>query len=115
LVLAVGAVLFAAPAHTAGLWPWPLTPLTAQAVAAWLLGLGVVLAGVLYENDWLRIRPATAAYMTLGLLQFVALARYHHALRWSRPAAWIYVAILATVLGAGVYGWLEATCRAGTS
>ncbi|MCP6390534.1 hypothetical protein NL487_26805, partial [Klebsiella pneumoniae] len=37
VMLVVGAALFLAPASAAALWPWPLTPLTARTVAAWLL------------------------------------------------------------------------------
>jgi hypothetical protein len=73
VTLTVGVMLFAAPAWAAGWWPWALTPLTARAMASWLLGLGVVLATAFFENDWARIRAATAAYAVLGILQLVAL------------------------------------------
>src|SRR6202035_1490257 len=41
----VGVALYVAP-HAAAhdVWPWPLTPLTARAVAAWLVGAGIILA-----------------------------------------------------------------------
>src|SRR5262249_37494334 len=35
------AALFTAPGQAAPLWPWKLTPLLAQATAAWLISMGV--------------------------------------------------------------------------
>ena len=80
VLLVVGLWLFVAPSSV-GWWPWTLTPLVAQAMAAWLLGLGVVLATATRENDLERIRIATASYVVLGVLQLVAAARYASDLR----------------------------------
>lgn len=104
----VGIWLFvAAPAGNTAAWPWTLTPLTARAVAAWLIGLGLVLADAVVESAWERIRSALAAYVALGVLEFAALARYPHApgLDWGAPKTWVYIAFLATVLFIGAYGW----------
>src|SRR5207244_13401937 len=35
----------------AHLWPWRLTPLTARAIASWLIGLGIVLVWAILERD----------------------------------------------------------------
>lgn len=99
--LAVGAVLFVAPERTATLWPWLLTPLTARAVAGWLLGIGVAAAHVLRENDVARARPAFYAYVALGVLQLVALARYSSDVEWGSPSAWVFVTIIASMLVTG--------------
>ena len=104
VTLPVGVMLFAAPAWAARWWPWALTPLTARAMASWLLGLGVVLATAFFENDWVRIRAATAAYAVLGVLELLALARYGDQLSWARPAAWAFLAFVVSVLFAGAYG-----------
>lgn len=106
LFVGVGAVLFAAPERTAGLWPWTLTSLTARAVGAWVIGLGLVVAQASWENAWERIRIATVAYVVLGTLQLVALARYGDQVEWGRPVAWVYVVLLASMLLLGVYGWV---------
>jgi hypothetical protein len=86
-------------------WPWSLTPLTARAMAAWLLGLGVVLAQAVFENAWERIQLAAGSYVILGVLQLVAIARYSDALDWDAAAAWVYVGFLATVVAVGWLGW----------
>jgi len=108
VVLAVGVALFVAPDQTSGLWPWTLTPLTSRAVAAWLVGLGLVLAQAARENAWERVGVACASYAVLGVLELVAVARYPHAkgLDWSSPKAWVYLAYLVTVLAAGAFGWV---------
>jgi len=106
--LAVGASLFARPGTAAHLWPWPLTPLTARAVASWLIGLGIVLVWAILERDWRRLEPATLAYLVLGVVQFVAIARYPHTIDWGRPAAWIYVVTVGAVLASGVIGTVAA-------
>jgi hypothetical protein len=107
VVVVVGVALFVSPSGAGGQWPWALTPLTARAIAAWLIGLGLVLAEAVYENAWERIRVATGSYVVLAALQFVVLARYPHGkgLDWGAAGSWIYLAFLATVLGIGAYGW----------
>lgn len=37
LLFGLGAALYLVPSVQSVLWPWPLTPLTARAVAAWLV------------------------------------------------------------------------------
>jgi hypothetical protein len=102
VTLVVGAMLLLAPAWSGTWWPWPLTPLTARAMASWLIGLGIVLATVVWENDWLRIRPLAIGYVALGVLELAALARFGSDVGWGEAGAWVYVAFLATaiVLGA---------------
>jgi hypothetical protein len=111
VVLAFGAALFAAPDFAARWWPWKLTPLTARAISAWLLGLGIVVATATWERDWRRIRPATVSYMALGVLQVVALIRYPSFIDWGGTRAWVYVAFLVSILLAGAYGLLAARAR----
>ena len=40
-LIVYGAVMFVRPSAVASSWPWHLTTLTAQAVAAWLVGMGI--------------------------------------------------------------------------
>jgi hypothetical protein len=106
VLLAVGFALFVAPSATMSLWPWMLTPLTARAIGAWLLSLGLAAAHANAENDWERVGVATHTYVVLGILEFVALMRYPSSVDWAQPAAAIYVLFLASVLLVGIYGWV---------
>ncbi|MEA2509042.1 MAG: hypothetical protein QOG21_1124 [Actinomycetota bacterium] len=107
VTIGVGAALFIAPAHTSSVWPWVLTPLTARAVASWLLGLGFVLVWAVREHDWIRLRPATISYIVLCILELIALARYRSSLE-SGPGTWIYIAFVISVGLLGLYGVVAA-------
>src|SRR5438093_748847 len=102
---AVGVGLFLAPDVVKQIWPWSLTPLTARAIGAWLIGIGFAAFHASRENDFLRIRPLGGGYIAFAILQFVAIARYSGAVNWGSPAAWVYVAFLASVLPVGLFGW----------
>ena len=93
----VGVALFAAPVAAAPLWPWTLTPMMAQAVGAWLIGLGVAAGQMLAERDARRVRPAAAGSVLLAVLLAVALARYPHQFHWESASAITYLTILATM------------------
>lgn len=97
----VGVGLFVAPTAVATLWPWPLTPLTARMVGAWLVGFAVAAYGGLRENDLARSRPAVAAYTALGVLQLVTLARFAGDVDRGSAAVWVYAAFLVSVAAVG--------------
>ena len=103
-LLGFGIALFAAPQQAAPLWPWKLTPLVAQATAAWLISLGVAAAHALFERDARRLRPAAAGYLLLAGLQAIALARYPHRFDWHSASGIAYLIFLATVLLTGAVG-----------
>lgn len=106
-MLILGVAMLAYPVRAGRLWPWALTPLTARAVAAWLVILAVVAVQVSLEDDWRRLRPQFAAYVVLAVLQLIALARYPDEMRWASPSAWIYLAAVAATLTLGAYGCLR--------
>jgi hypothetical protein len=103
-MLLIGIPLFIVPAAVAPLWPWALTPLTARAVSAWLVGIGLILAHAVWENDWGRIRGGALAYAVYNLMQIIALVRYSNQIIFG-ASFWVYVAILISGLGLGLYGW----------
>ena len=105
-MLAVGLGLFLAPDFVKQIWPWGLTPLTARAIGAWLIGIGFAAFHASRENDFLRIRPLAGGYIAFSVLQFTAVARYAGDVKWSAPAAWVYLAFLGSILPVGLYAWL---------
>src|SRR5438093_10979309 len=115
-MLVVGLGLFLAPDIVKPVWPWGLTPLTSRAIGAWLIGIGFAAFHASRENDFLRIRPLAGGYVAFAIFQFVAIVRFSGDVNWNVPAAWVYVAFLASVLPVGLFGWfghrtIGARCR----
>jgi hypothetical protein len=99
----VGAALLLAPGRAADGWPWPLTDLTARAVGAWLVGLGIAAGHARLLDDVESIQPLAITGVAFGGLQLLALLRHGDALDWGGAAAYAYVLTLAVV--AAVSGW----------
>jgi len=108
-LIAYGAVMFARPSAVARSWPWELTTLTAQAVGAWLVGIGLASVHGMWEADWERIEPLMASTFALGVLETYSLVRFRDDVDWNRAGGWIYLVVLLVVGGLGAYGWFAAT------
>ena len=80
-----------------------LTPLTARAVAAWLMafGLGGLLA--VREGDLARLDVSATAYALLAALEIVVLIRYAEVVRWTAPATWVYLGLFVLIMVCGAY------------
>jgi hypothetical protein len=109
IMLFLGVGLLVAPQQFAVLWPWMLTPLTGRAVGAWLLGLGIGVAQVIREGDYIRARPVAISAVVFALLEFTALARYPGDMSWGDARGWFYLAFLVSMLLFGAYGWRAAS------
>lgn len=107
IMLLIGIPLFIVPSVISPLWPWALTPLTARAVASWLVGIGAILGHALWENEWNRIRGGALAYAVYSLMQIIALFRFPDQIIFG-VSFWIYVVILVSGVGLGGYGWVTA-------
>ena len=107
LLLAVGSALFGVPAVATDLWPWPLTPLTARVVAAWLLAFGLCAILAWRSRDLARLDVAAWAYGLLAVLELVVIIRYTGTVRWSTPAIWVYLALAASILVTSAYALLR--------
>jgi hypothetical protein len=117
--IGVGVAMFVTPAQTAEIfWSWPLTALTARAVGAWLVGVGVAAGHVAWEGDWQRARAASIAFVLFGLLQFGVLARFGLGgaaayegplIDWGNWRIWAYVFFVGLLLVAGISGWWAAS------
>ena len=57
VLLVAGVAMLVAPESAADLWSWPLTPLTARAVGAWLVGLGWAAAHAWLIDDVDSVQP----------------------------------------------------------
>lgn len=102
--VASGAALLLFAMRADALWPWALTPIGARAIGCWVFAFGVVSALAARDADWRGVRSVAAAYAALALLQASVLARFGDEVGWSRPAAWVYVAVLASLAGVAVAG-----------
>jgi hypothetical protein len=91
-VLGLGLAFF--PGTFDDLWPWKLTPLTAGAVAAWLMTIAVGCWWSLREADWGRVRVAFPALIAFPLLALIGLARFSEAVDFDDPAAGVYLGAL---------------------
>ena len=105
ILLGVGTALFLAPQIANVVWPWKLTALTARAVAAWLIGLGIGAGQAVYENDFARLRVAMISYTLFGLLELLTLFRYWVSIDWTTIQSWLYVGFLVSVLVVGTSVW----------
>jgi hypothetical protein len=102
VMLPMGALLLIAPDESKGIWPWALTPLTARAVGAWLIGLGIASAHAAREADAVRVQPLTAASIALVVLQAIALIRYGDEMDWASVGGIVYLAVLAVIAATGL-------------
>jgi hypothetical protein len=66
LMLVWGVLLFAQPSHAGDSWAWPLAPLAAEAIAAWLLGIGGSAAYISLRGDRADMPGAALSYIVLG-------------------------------------------------
>ena len=73
---AIGVLLVAEWGSLLAAWPWPLTPLTADLIGAWLVTASATLLWLaLRERDAARARPAAVGGAVFALLALGAAAR----------------------------------------
>lgn len=107
-LLVGGVTLLIDPGTSSWMWPWPLNSVTSQAFGAWMIGFSIALGQMAWEADWRRVRPATLGVGTLGILQLIAVIRYSDDLDWAAVQTWVYLAVLASFVVLGIYGWRAA-------
>jgi hypothetical protein len=89
-------------------WPWPLTPLSAMVIGAWLVAFGVATVLVIREGDLGRLAVPAATYAVFGALELVSLAAHADDVTGSAAGVLGYVAVLVTIALTGGYGWRAA-------
>lgn len=100
-----GVGLFLSPSGFDGAWPWPLTPLTARAIAAFMVGFAIAAAIAVHGNALSRIRGAALTYAVLGALELLGAALHSSDFR-DGVALPLFAAFFATVLAVGLAGSL---------
>lgn len=105
LMVIVGLSLLITPVSMDGVWPWEVTALSGRALSAWMISIGVAGLVVVGENDIGRTRPAAITFAVAGALWLLALIRGSDAMRWERPSAWVYLAVVLAALATGLWGW----------
>jgi hypothetical protein len=99
-----GTLLLLATSTAAEWWPWPLTPLTARAVGAWLVGMAALAVQIVAERSVERVDVALGAWALFGVLQLLALARYSDVPDWNAAGAVAYIGFCVTSVVVGAYG-----------
>jgi hypothetical protein len=102
---AIGVAMFAEPSTADDLWPWMLTPLTARAVSAFLIGFAAAAAYAAVENRLERFAGAAYAYTALGALELLAAAIFADDFDGGTRTV-LYVGFAVTVLAVGAAGSL---------
>jgi hypothetical protein len=103
IMLAWGIGLFVAPTLFASSWPWKLTPLTSQAIGAWLIGIGVFAAHSVVENEYGRVQVGMISYLAFALLEIITLLRYPGSLSWLSWSTWLYAVLIISIFITGAY------------
>ena len=106
VLIGLGALMFAAPARAASIWPWDITPLTSRALASWLVALAVGLALTVRSGDIAYARLTAMPYAVYGALVAVALIRYSSSVDWGTASAWVLVGVVGVIIATGMWGWL---------
>lgn len=104
IMLLLGGTMLVFPERIIPLWPWMLSPLTARAIGAWGVGIGVLVVQALWENDWWRLNHFAVSYLLYGLLQMINLLRYPTTIDWSRLTAGGYTAFVLSIILVGAFG-----------
>ena len=99
VLVGAGVALLVDPTWASAAWSWPLTPLTARAVGAWLVGLGWAAAHAFLIDDEDSVWPLGLTGATFVLLQSVALVRHGDDLDW---LGWQVLAYVAGLMWIGL-------------
>lgn len=102
--LTLGAVVvFIFPGLLIPVFPWPLTPLTARSLCAWLMAVGAIMLSMARENDRTRTRLATPMFIMLLPVLLLQMVRYADQVNWSSPVLWLSLILLAMIGSCGLY------------
>lgn len=92
-------------------WPWSLTPMTSMVIGAWLIAFGLAAAMAIRAGDLCRLYVSAVTYLAFGVFELVAVIWHWPQVSPSDPWLWVYLAVLAAIVGTGGYGWRAARSR----
>jgi hypothetical protein len=103
LLLAWAAFAFLLPTRAAGMWPWPLTPLTARVLAGWqaLLGVGALILS--RERRWSGWRIPLQSIMLWQALVALAIVLRRDAFGAFGPLNWFTLYTLTGLIVAAEF------------
>jgi hypothetical protein len=107
--VAVALLLLVSPDPMTGVWPWPLTPLTARVIGGMLMLLGTFGLTIAADGRWSASRiPLQSLVIALGA-GLLGAARSWETFDPGRPFTWIYLGTLVGLLVAVPVGywWVE--------
>ena len=99
LSLLTSAFLFLLPGAAANIWPWPVTPLTSQALGA-IFSLGIAGLGAPLDRRWSTAKTLLQVAALMLVLIIVAGARAGSELDPGNPLTWLLTAGFVVVLAA---------------
>lgn len=102
IILAGAVLVFLVPSVLIPIFPWPLTPLTARTLTAWLMAVGGLLLMMARENDRTRVRLATPMLILLLPALLLQILRYADQVNWASPTLWVGLLLLASVGAIGL-------------
>ena len=95
VALVMGVVMFVAPSAVIDLWPWPLTPLTCQVIAA-VFCLGGAGVGAMLDPRWSALRLMLQVEVVMLVLILVAAVRARDEMISGRALTWpLLIGLLA--------------------
>lgn len=101
-LLAFALLVFIVPGILIPNFPWPLTPLTARSMCAWLLAVGALMISMANEGDRTRARLGTPMLILPLPVLFLQMLRYSNQVNWSSPVLWVGLIVFGVVGGLGL-------------
>lgn len=107
LYLALGLVLFAAPAFAASEFPWHVSSFVAMTIGGWMIGNGAALWFASAPGPAARVMPVLAYVAAFAALELLVVIAFRAALDLTALLAIPYLLALAASLIAAAFGMLE--------
>lgn len=96
-LLTFGLLLVLNPEFADLRWPWPLNPLDARIMAAWLLGWATWAGTLAFARDWDEVRLAAALNILFGVVLLAASLIFRDQLDFSRVTAPAFLIMVAAL------------------